>query len=167
MAVAVCLEDVLPDYGRELAALEPDLIVNVTNDSWFGGGEPIQHEALARYRTVEIGVPMVRAVNTGPSSLLDRDGNTIARAPIREEGGPVETLLADVELRPRAKTFYAGSGGTFIKIVAWAGIAWWLVPWLYAVVRRRRGPATAPAHAPVAPKPHAKHSHSGSKKRRR
>jgi apolipoprotein N-acyltransferase len=168
MAVAVCLEDVLPDYGRELAALEPDLIVNVTNDSWFGGGEPTQHEALARYRAVEIGVPMVRAVNTGPSSLIDRDGNTITRSPIRDDGGPVETLVADVELRPRAKTLYACSGGTFIKIVAWAGLAWWLVPWLIAVVRRRRKSAVgAPVSAPVAPKPHAKHSHSGSKKRRR
>lgn len=143
IAVPICLEDVLPDYGRELAALEPDLIVNVTNDSWFGGGEPIQHEALARYRTVEIGVPMVRAVNTGPSSLIDRDGNTIARAPIREDGGPPETLIAEVELRPRAKTFFAGAGGTFIKIVAWAAVAWWLVPWLFGRVRKeRKKPAT-------------------------
>jgi apolipoprotein N-acyltransferase len=165
MAVAVCLEDVLPDYGRELAALEPDLVVNVTNDSWFGGGEPTQHEALARYRAVEIGVPMVRAVNTGPSSVLDRDGSTIARIPVRDDGGPVETLLANVELRPRAKTFFAGAGGTFIKIMAWAGLAWWILPWLYALLRRRRG--AAPASAPVAPKPRAKPSHSGSKKRRR
>jgi apolipoprotein N-acyltransferase len=164
MAVAVCLEDVLPDYGRELAALEPDLIVNVTNDSWFGGGEPIQHEALSRYRSVEIGVPMVRAVNTGPSSFLDRDGNTIARSPIREHGGPVETLLADVELRPRALTFFAGTGGTFIKIVAWAALAWWLLPALVARVRRR-GAAAKPVAA--APKPSGKSSHSGSKKRRR
>ena len=152
MAVAVCLEDVLPDYGRELAALEPDLLVNVTNDTWFGGGEPIQHEALARYRPVEIGVPMVRAVNTGPSSLLDRDGDTIARLAVRENGGPPETLLADVELRPRALTFYAGTGGTVIKVVAWAALAWWLLPALVAWVRkRRRGDASpTPRPAPAA-----------------
>jgi apolipoprotein N-acyltransferase len=146
MAVAVCLEDVLPDYGRELAALEPDLIVNVTNDTWFGGGEPLQHEALARFRPVEIGVPMVRAVNTGPSSILSRDGEIVARAPVREGGTP-ETLLADVELGPRAHTFYVGRGGTLIKIVAWSALAWWLVPWLVAWARRRftigRGGAAA------------------------
>ncbi len=151
IAVAVCLEDVLPDYGRELAALEPDLLVNVTNDSWFGGAEPLQHEALARFRPVEIGVPMVRAVNTGPSSILDRDGNFLARTAIREDGGAPETLLADVTLGPRARTFYAGTGGTVIKVVAWAGLAWWLLPALVAWVRRRRGPSEAGASVAVRP----------------
>jgi apolipoprotein N-acyltransferase len=164
MAAPVCLEDVLPDYGRELAALEPDLLVNVTNDTWFGGGEPLQHEALARYRAVEIGVPMVRAVNTGPSSLLDRDGNTIARTPIREEGGPPETLLADVELRPRALSFYAGAGGTAIKVVAWAAVAWWLIPWLVARLRRRSTSSPAPASA-AAPPPAGKRA--GARRARR
>jgi apolipoprotein N-acyltransferase len=145
MAVPVCLEDVLPDYGRELAALEPDLLINVTNDSWFGGGEPRQHEALARYRSVEVGVPMVRAVNTGPSSILDRDGDTVARLAIREDGGRPETLLAEVELRPRALSFYAGHGGTLVKIIAWAALAWWLVPALVGRLRKRPKSQPAPA----------------------
>lgn len=151
MAVAVCLEDVLPAYGRELAALDPDLLVNVTNDSWFGGAEPLQHEALARYRPVEMGVPMVRAVNTGPSSLLDRDGDTIARLPIRPDGGPPETLLADVELAPRALAFYARAGGTVIRIIAWAALAWWLLPALVGWVRRRmrRDGGTSPQPRPA------------------
>jgi predicted amidohydrolase len=75
IAIMVCLEDVVPSFGRELAALDPDLIVNVTNDTWFDlDAEPHQHEALARYRTIEVGAPMIRAVNTGPSSVIDRDG---------------------------------------------------------------------------------------------
>lgn len=141
MVAAICLEDVLPDFGRELAALEPDLIVNLTNDSWFGGAEPLQHEALARFRPVEIGVPMVRAVNTGPSSIIDRDGRFVARLGVREDGGAVETLLATVELRPRAHTFFAGRGGLLVKLVAWGGLAWWLVPALRAWWRRRRARA--------------------------
>jgi apolipoprotein N-acyltransferase len=138
LAVAVCLEDVLPDFGRELAALEPDLLVNLTNDSWFGGAEPLQHEALARYRPVEMGVPMVRAVNTGPSSVIDRDGRFVARLGIREDGGEPETLLADVVLRPRAISWYAGFGGTAVKLAAWGALAWWLIPAVIAWFRRRR-----------------------------
>jgi apolipoprotein N-acyltransferase len=141
LAVAVCLEDVLPDFGRDLVELEPDLLVNLTNDSWFGGAEPLQHEALARYRPVELGVPMVRAVNTGPSSVLDRDGNFVARLDIRDGDHAPETLLADVTVGPRAHSWYAGWGGTAVKLVAWAGLVWWLVPALIAWIKRRRRPS--------------------------
>jgi apolipoprotein N-acyltransferase len=136
------------DRARLEMAMEmfrPDLLINVTNDSWFGGGEPRQHEALARYRSVEVGVPMVCAVNTGPSSILDRDGDTVARLAIREDGGRPETLLAEVELRPRALSFYAGHGGTLVKIIAWAALAWWLVPALVGRLRKRPKSQPAPA----------------------
>ena len=44
-----------------LAALGPDVVLNLTNDTWFDtGAEPYQHEALARLRAVELGVPLVR-----------------------------------------------------------------------------------------------------------
>jgi len=138
LAVAICLEDVMPDFGRELAALEPDLLVNLTNDSWFGGGEPAQHEALARFRPVEIGVPMVRAVNTGPSSVLDRDGRFVARLDQRDEGGAPQTLLATLELGPRAHSFYAGLGGFLIKVIAGARPLWGPGPALPAWWARRR-----------------------------
>ncbi|MCL4228995.1 MAG: apolipoprotein N-acyltransferase [Myxococcales bacterium] len=148
LAVAVCLEDVLPAFGRDLAALDPDLVVNVTNDTWFGGAEPLQHEALARFRPVEIGVPLVRAVNTGPSSVIDRDGRFLARTAVREGGEP-ETLLVDVPLGPRARSFYAGAGGTLVRLVAWAALLWWLLP-VVAGWARRRWRARVAARPPAA-----------------
>lgn len=138
IAIMVCLEDVVPSFGRELAALGPDLIVNITNDTWFDlDAEPFQHEALARFRTVEVGVPMIRAVNTGPSGAFDRDGATIARLPTQRGGAPT-TLLTRVTLRPRARSLYAAIGGPMTWAVALAAIAWWLGPGLRARLRRRK-----------------------------
>ncbi len=136
IAALVCLEDVMPGFGRELAALQPDLVVNLTNDSWFGNDEPLQHEALARYRAIEIGVPLVRAVNTGPSSVIDPDGNFLARTTVVEGGEPT-TLLVDLPVGPRRTSFYSGWGGPLGWIVAIGAIAWWLVPAIVARVRRR------------------------------
>jgi apolipoprotein N-acyltransferase len=138
IAIMVCLEDVVPSFGRTLAALDPDLIVNVTNDTWFDlDAEPHQHEALARYRTIEVGAPMIRAVNTGPSSAIDRDGRVLARTATQRGGAPT-TLLARVELAPRAQSLYATIGGPLTWGAAGAALAWWLVPGLVARVRRRR-----------------------------
>ena len=142
VAIMVCLEDVLPSFGRELTALEPDLIINLTNDTWFDtGAEPYQHEALARLRTVEMGLPMIRAVNTGPSSALDRDGNFLGRTVVRGASGrlPADTLLVDVPIGPRARSFYASWGGPLSWLIALGALAWWLVPGLIGWGRRRLG----------------------------
>ncbi|MBE7453073.1 MAG: hypothetical protein HS111_30635 [Kofleriaceae bacterium] len=85
LAVAVCLEDVLPAFGRDLAAPRSDLVVNVTNDTWFGGAEPLQHEALARFRPVVCGVPLVRAVNGRPV-VGDRSRRRLPGADRRARG---------------------------------------------------------------------------------
>jgi apolipoprotein N-acyltransferase len=71
----VCYEDILPGFTRRLAALRPNLLVNITNDAWFGRtAEPYQHLALAVFRTVEHRLEMVRAVNTGVSAHIDATG---------------------------------------------------------------------------------------------
>ena len=140
LAIMICLEDVLPSFGRELAALEPDVIVNLTNDTWFDtGAEPYQHEALARLRAIETGVPLIRAVNTGPSSVIDRDGEFLARTVVRDGSGrlPPDTLLVDVPLGGRARSVYASWGGPLSWMIALGALAWWLVPAVIGRVRRR------------------------------
>ena len=50
-------------------------MANLTNDSWYGNSsEPEQHLFLARWRSVEFGIPMVRSSNTGISTYIDRFG---------------------------------------------------------------------------------------------
>jgi apolipoprotein N-acyltransferase len=59
----------------------PALMVNVTNDGWFGTSTgPSQHFATARFRSVEEGIPMLRAANTGISGVIDAYGRVETRS---------------------------------------------------------------------------------------
>lgn len=78
----ICFEDSVPQLVREMAhsAAENqqapiDCLVNLTNDGWFRDScEPDQHLVTAAFRCIEIRAPMVRAVNTGISAIIDGDG---------------------------------------------------------------------------------------------
>jgi len=71
----ICFEDTVASLARRAVKAGARLLVNVTNDSWFGGSsEPEQHLAQAVFRSVECGVPMVRAANTGVTCAIDAIG---------------------------------------------------------------------------------------------
>ena len=73
----ICYEAIFP---RALSAVgeAPTAIVNVTNDAWFGATPgPRQHMRQARIRSVETGLPMVRAANDGVSAVIDPLGRVV------------------------------------------------------------------------------------------
>jgi apolipoprotein N-acyltransferase len=74
LAVAICYEDAYA--AEQLYALpEATLLVNVSNDAWFGDSiAPHQHLEIARMRALEVGRPVVRATNTGISAFIAADG---------------------------------------------------------------------------------------------
>jgi apolipoprotein N-acyltransferase len=86
VAATICYEaifpgEILPDGPR------PSLILNVTNDGWFGlTTGPHQHFAQARLRAVEEGLPLVRAANTGISAVIDPYGRVVASLGLGREG---------------------------------------------------------------------------------
>ena len=92
----ICYEAIFP--GDILSApARPDLLLQVTNDAWFGTLQgPYQHLAQARLRAVETGLPFLRAANTGVSALIDPQGRVLAQLALGERG----TL--DVALPPPA-----------------------------------------------------------------
>ncbi|MAE31601.1 MAG: apolipoprotein N-acyltransferase [Verrucomicrobiales bacterium] len=68
----ICFEDAFPHGGREHVSPETALLVNLTNDGWFGAGpEQWQHAANAVFRAVENGVPLVRCANNGLTCWID------------------------------------------------------------------------------------------------
>lgn len=82
VGVLNCYEDVLDQYAVAVGRNRPDVLVNVTNDAWFGDtAEPWLHEATARLRAIETRRDLVRAVNTGTSSHAAATGESLVRTP--------------------------------------------------------------------------------------
>lgn len=126
----ICLEDILPAYGRRLARERPHLLVNLTNDAWFGDtSEPWQHLALSVFRSVELRTELVRATNTGVSAYVDAAGRVRAETyvadPAREPRG-ADKALAEVALVEGGHTFYAAAGDLFAYACVAASLYLWL-----------------------------------------
>lgn len=79
VAVLICYEDILPGFTNKLVSHgDPDLLVNITNDAWFGDtAEPWEHLALAKFRAVEHRRYLVRSTNSGVSAIVDPLGGIV------------------------------------------------------------------------------------------
>jgi apolipoprotein N-acyltransferase len=127
----ICYEDILPGFGRELGAQHPHLLVNITNDTWFGDtAEPWQHLALAVFRTVELRTDLIRAVNTGVSAFVDAGGRvrktTYVIDPAVTPMG-VDGVVVEAALLEGGHTFYARFGELFAYLCVLAVAFLWLV----------------------------------------
>lgn len=92
--VLICYEAIFP-HDLIDPALRPSWIINVTNDGWFGRSSgPYQHLAQARLRTIEQGLPLARAANTGVSAIIDAYGRMEASLDLGSEGVLDGTLPA-------------------------------------------------------------------------
>jgi apolipoprotein N-acyltransferase len=97
----ICYEAIFPnELGRavDVDADPPRWLLNVTDDAWFGlTSGPYQHFAQARLRAIELGLPLVRAANTGISAVTDGFGRILVEAPLGAEAvldSPLPQALA-------------------------------------------------------------------------
>lgn len=85
VGVLVCFEGIFPELARDYVLKGSELLVNITNDAWFGrSSAPWQHLAMTRFRAVENRIWVVRAANTGISALIDPDGRVTGMTPLFE-----------------------------------------------------------------------------------
>lgn len=100
-AVAICFEDTVPQAVGRLFRESPqgravDVLINMTNDGWFrGSSEHDMHLAISVFRAVEHRSPLVRAVNTGISAVIDGNGILHATLPKLKAGVLSEQVLLD------------------------------------------------------------------------
>ncbi len=82
----ICYEVIFPKITKS-SKNDHDLIVNITNDAWFGNSRgPYQHLALAKIRAVLDGKYMLRVANTGISSVIDYNGNIVEKINLDKSG---------------------------------------------------------------------------------
>lgn len=134
IGVFVCYESIFPSIPRALASLGAALLVNTTNDAWFGRtAAPRQHLSMAVFRAVETGRPIVRAANTGISCAISPAGD------ISHATQLFETSAFSVNVVPRSTpTFYVRHGDVFLVVCAL-----FLLGTFAAQRRRQRGRACA------------------------
>ncbi len=130
----ICFEDVVGPWVRKMVTKESQIMINVTNDGWFNQSfANEQHWRNAALRCIEIRRPMIRAANTGVSTVLSANGTPIAE--IRgEDGSPFVKgyLYADVPADNGGITFYAQFGNWAIWLCSFLLIAYWVYQkWLY------------------------------------
>lgn len=78
----VCYELIFPAAAREQVRSGAELLVNLSNDEWFGTTRGMeQHFAAAVLRAIETGRPVLRATNTGITAAVDPLGRVVARLP--------------------------------------------------------------------------------------
>lgn len=78
----ICSEDIDPGYGQQLSMQNPNLLVSLASDAWFGkSGGAEQHLALASFRAIEARRDLVRATNNGISAFVDATGRISVSAP--------------------------------------------------------------------------------------
>jgi apolipoprotein N-acyltransferase len=121
VAVDICYEDA---FGEEIVHALPQatLLVNVTNDAWYGDSfAAIQHNQLSQTRALETGRMMLRATNTGVTSIIGPRGRILAMLPQHEEG-----VLNGVAQGYVGSTPYViwGNGAVLVLIAGMLLVAW-------------------------------------------
>jgi apolipoprotein N-acyltransferase len=119
LGVFICYESAFPDLVRQFTKKGADVLVNLSNDAYFGRSEAReQHLLLVRMRAVENRRFIVRATNDGISAAIDPSGRVVRLVP------PYRELAAAIRYGGvQSTTFYARHGDWF----AWSCLAIGLV----------------------------------------
>jgi len=108
--ILICFEIIFPEIARAQVKNGADLLVNLTNDAWYGRtSAPYQHFAMAVLRAVENGRPLIRAANTGFSGFIDHQGKIVGRGELFTE----QVLAQEMVSGQTRLTLYTRFGDVF------------------------------------------------------
>jgi apolipoprotein N-acyltransferase len=114
LGIFICYESVFPGEVREFANQGAQVLVNLSNDGWYGdSGAYAQHLNQTRMRAIENDRWILSATDTGVTASIDPYGRTVARLPRKVRG----TLVAPYALTS-VTTFYTRHGDWFAWLCA-------------------------------------------------
>lgn len=114
LGVLICYEGILPEAAGAYKREKSHLLVNITNDAWFGRtSAPYQHLSMTVFRAIETRLYLVRAANTGISAIIDPKGEILSRTDTFERA----TLTGDTKIIDE-NTCYAAYGDAFVYLCA-------------------------------------------------
>jgi apolipoprotein N-acyltransferase len=112
IGILICYEGILPFAARTYKKEGAQLLVNITNDAWFGAtSAPFQHFSMAVFRAVETRLYLVRAANTGISAIVNPKGEIVARTNIFEKAAIKENVKYS-----NIQTIYAEYGDVLVTV---------------------------------------------------
>ena len=105
----ICYEVIFPSFVRNNITMNTQLLVNISNDGWFGNfSGPRQHFVHSQFRSIELGIPMVRSSNKGISGVISPIGEVISATDAEK------TTYLDVKIPKKLKsTVYRKYGNLF------------------------------------------------------
>lgn len=115
----ICYEILFSSFIKDFlnkTESNPQFLINLTNDSWYGNtAELEQHLLLASWRTIEFNIPIIRATNTGITTIINNEGIEQSRLNYSEQKN-LDFLL---NIPKRNQTFYERFGifGTILFIL--------------------------------------------------
>jgi len=112
IGVQICYEIIFPGLSRAMAKNNASLLINITNDAWFGKTSgPYQHFSMTVFRAVENRRSLARAANTGISGFIDPAGRILAATALLEEAAVTRSIPLLKE-----KTIYTNVGDIFARV---------------------------------------------------
>jgi len=133
--ILICFESIFPELGRAMTQNGATLLVNLTNDAWYGmSSAPYQHFSMAVFRAVENRRPVVRAANTGISAFILPNGKIVEQSGLFTQA----LLTKEIPLPGSGLTLYTRYGDFFaIALTLFSAVNIFLAYW-YTRKRIRR-----------------------------
>ncbi len=124
----VCYEDVFPEIGRAYARQGAEILVNITNDLWYGDtAAPEQHLQIAAFRSIETRRTLLRAANSGFTAVVDPWGRIEQKSSLFTE----DCLVSDARLYSGTTLFVLLGNLPVLLIIIFSG------GFLVFIVRRK------------------------------
>ena len=112
VGVQICYEIIFPRLSRAMAKNNASLLINITNDAWFGKTSgPYQHFSMTVFRAVENRRALVRSANTGISGFIDPAGRVLASTSLLQDAALVQSVPF-----MKIKTVYTRIGDLFAQL---------------------------------------------------